>query len=62
MCNSFVSAFEKVNEREWADKEIFDEMGKLVRIVSKYDYIDTVNYKESFITFLIYNYRKFFIF
>lgn len=59
---SFVSAFEKLNERESADKAILDEMYKLATIVSEYDNINTVNYEESFITFLIYNYREFFIF
>lgn len=56
--NSFVSAFEKVYQTEMADKAIFDEMDKLVRIVSEYDDINTVNYEQSFITFLIYNYTK----
>lgn len=32
--NSFASAFEKVNEREWTDEDIIDEMDKLARIVS----------------------------
>ena len=60
--NSFASAFEKLNEVEEADEAIIDQMGKLVRIVSEYDYIKTVNYEESFITFLIYNYREFLFF
>lgn len=55
---SFASAYEVLNEVERADEEIIDQMAKLVRIVSEYDYIDTVNYEESFITFLIYNYRE----
>ena len=38
------------------DKEIIDEMRKMVRIVSAYR--DTVDYEYSFITFLIYNYTK----
>lgn len=60
--DSFASTYEVLNEVEMADKAILDEMYKLVRIVSEYDYIKTVHYEESFITFLIYNYRKFFIF
>ena len=56
--NSFASAFEKLNGRESADKAIFYEMDKLARIVSEYDDINTVNYEQSFITFLIYNYTK----
>lgn len=64
--NSFVSAFEKVNEIEMADKEIIDEMDKLATIVSEYGYMNTVNYAQSFITFLIYktiqNHRFFLIF
>ena len=56
--NSFVSAFEKVNEIEMADKEIIDEMDKLATIVSEYGYMNTVNYAQSFITFLIYNYTE----
>ena len=56
--NSFVSSFEKLNERESADKAILDEMHKLATIVSEYDDINTVNYAQSFITFLIYNYTK----
>lgn len=54
--NSFASAFEKLNEVEEADKAIIDEMDKLARIVSEYHYIDTINYEQSFITFLIYNF------
>ncbi|MGP1507050.1 MAG: hypothetical protein ACTTIM_06345 [Campylobacter sp.] len=57
--NSFASAFEKLNnlnEVEEADEAIFDEMDKLARIVSEYHYIDTINYEQSFITFLIYNF------
>lgn len=54
--NSFASAFEKLNEVEEADKAIIDEMDKLARIVSEYHYIDTINYEQSFIAFLIYNF------
>lgn len=54
--DSFASAYEELNEFEEADEAIIDQMGKLVRIVSEYDYIKTVNYEESFITFMIYNY------
>lgn len=56
--DSFASAYEVLNEVEEADKAIIDQMGKLMRIVSEYDYIKTVNYEESFITFLIYNYTE----
>ena len=56
--NSFASAYEELNEVERPDKAIIDEMDKLVRIVSEYDRIDTVNYKQSFITYLIYNYKE----
>ena len=56
--NSFASAYEELNEVERADKAIFDEMDKLVGIVCEYDRIDTVNYEQSFITYLIYNYKE----
>ena len=56
--NSFASAYEELNGRESADKAIFDEMDKLAGIVCEYDRIDTVNYEQSFITYLIYNYKE----
>lgn len=56
--DSFASAYEVLNEVEEADKAIIDQIDTLVRIVSEYGYMDTVNYAQSFITFLIYNYTK----
>ena len=56
--DSFASTYEVLNEIEEADKAILDEMYKLARIVDYID-IDTINYEQSFITFLIYNYGKF---
>lgn len=56
--NSFASAYEEINEFEETDKEIIDEMDKLVRIVFEYCHIDTINYQQSFITYLIYNYKE----
>ena len=59
--NSLASTFETLYAFRWdyywlVDKEIIDEMRKMVRIVSAYR--DTVDYEYSFITFLIYNYTK----
>ena len=56
--DSFASAYEELNEVERADKAIFDQMDTLVGIVCEYDRIDTVNYEQSFITYLIYNYKE----
>ncbi len=54
--NSFASRFENLYQVEEADEAIIDKMDKLARIVSEYYYIDTINYEQSFITFLIYNF------